>query len=152
MSLFQSVIKKLKNMSIFFRKPWQFSWEITRSWAESLCVLVSGCLGGKYWRERVYSFYPVWFQMSLSRYLVGLMWDWDTNCCSYSAFNFSFHKLCLTLKDWFLIRFPSHFQEDSCCPQLARSCFGGSKDKTLKQVKVDREGVHKIWIPALQIL
>ena len=29
----------------------------------------------------------------------------------YSAFNFSFHKLCLILKDWFLIRFPPNFQE-----------------------------------------
>ena len=36
-------------MSIFFRKPWQFSWEMTRSWAESLCVMVSGCLGVNVW-------------------------------------------------------------------------------------------------------
>ena len=33
------------------------------------------------------------------------------HCGEYSAFNFSFHKLCLILKDWFLIRFPPNFQE-----------------------------------------
>ena len=34
-----------------------------------------------------------------------------TKQANYSAFNFSFHKLCLIFKDRFLIRFPPNFQE-----------------------------------------
>ena len=64
----------------------------------------------------------------------------------YSAFNFSFHKLCLILTDWFLIRFPPNFQErflmSSTSPEFV---FWGPKIKQFcfKQVYVDRENVHK---------
>ena len=48
----------------------------------------------------------------------------------YSAFNFSFHKFCLILKDLFLIRFPSNFQERLLYVlSKPRICFLGSKDK-----------------------
>ena len=50
----------------------------------------------------------------------------------YSAFNFSFHKICLILTEWFLTRFPPNFQErflmSSASPEFV---FLGSKDKTV---------------------
>ena len=48
----------------------------------------------------------------------------------YSAFNFSFHKFSLILKDWFLIRLPPNFQErflmSSASPEFV---FWGPKIK-----------------------
>ena len=47
-----------------------------------------------------------------------------------SAFNFSFHKLCLIFKNWFFIRFPPNFQErflmSSASPEFV---FWGPKIK-----------------------
>ena len=54
----------------------------------------------------------------------------------YTAFNFSFHKLCLILKDRFLIQFPQIFRKDSLCPQLTPNLFLESEEKTvfIKQI------------------
>ena len=59
----------------------------------------------------------------------------------YSAFNFSFHKLCLILKDWYLIRFPPNFQERFLMPsanpefvfgglKIQQFCFKGSVERS----------------------
>ena len=66
----------------------------------------------------------------------------------YNAFNFPFPKLCLILRDWFLIRFPANFQErfliSSASPNFV--FLGGPKIKQFcfKQAYVDRENVNKI--------
>ena len=73
-----------------------------------------------------------------------IKWEWNTSArytmyvasfllicaCQYSAFKFSFHKLCLILKDWFLIRFPPKFSgKIPFVLSKPRICFLGSKDK-----------------------
>ena len=62
--------------------------------SNSLVVILKKC---ESWLFEEFSVRPNWTR-SRRRY-------------STSAFNFSFQKFCLILKDWFLIRFPPNFQE-----------------------------------------
>ena len=106
----------------------------------------------KFWRNCYRKKFPLRTQLSslfshLRCYVQSLLHVACKNHAHCSAFNFSFHKLCLILKGCFLIRFPPNFQErflmSSASPEFV---FWGPEIKQLcfKQVKVDLETYTEI--------